>query len=114
VTVPLLPTRFVFVEGVMGAGKTTTPGFLAGELRRRGHAVAVASARAVPVVAPELLLPLTGWNRHRAAPPNKDGHALRRALPCIGPAQHGWLRAELERLKPGDPWLPRLAWDVRA
>jgi hypothetical protein len=71
--------------------------------------VHVPSPLGVPVVAPELLLLHKAWNRRRSEASNKDEHDFQRARPRMSPEQRGWLRAQLARLKPDDPWLPHLA-----
>jgi hypothetical protein len=74
--------------------------------------VRVPSALGVPVVAPEIVLLLKAPNRRRAALQNKDEHDFQRALPNLRATQRAWLRAQLERLRPGDPWIPALGTDL--
>jgi hypothetical protein len=78
---------------------------------RRGPAVRVPLARltaaapgGVPVLAPEVQL-LHKAKYHRP----KDEHDFARAAPHLDAERRAWLRAQLARCHPGDPWLARLA-----
>jgi hypothetical protein len=58
----------------------------------------------IPVTAPEILLLHKSWHRHRP----KDEHDFQRIRDRLSAAQRTWLRDQLERVRPDDPWLPRL------
>jgi hypothetical protein len=58
----------------------------------------------IPFIVPEIqLLYKAKWHRE------KDEHDFEIALGRLSPAQRAWLRAGLELIHPGDPWLAALA-----
>jgi hypothetical protein len=105
-TVAGLPPAFEFLINDVADGAWLFP--LDRAVRVPLERVPVASPLGVSVVAPEILLLLKAWNRRRASAPNKDEHDFQRARPRMSLEQRGWLRAQLERLKPDDPWIPQL------
>ena len=109
-TAPGLPPEFEFLMNDLADGEWVFPHDA--DLRLPLERVRVASALGVPVVAPEVVLLLKAPNRRRASHPNKDEHDSQRALPYMSAAQRGWLRAQLERLRPGDPWIPQLSAEL--
>jgi hypothetical protein len=64
----------------------------------------VAAPGGVRVLAPEVQL-LHKARHHRP----KDEHDFTRVVPRLGAARRAWLRAQLARCHPGDPWLAQLA-----
>ena len=101
-----LPPAFEFLMNDLADGRWVFPHDPGRRLPL--ERVRVASALGVPVAVPEIVLLLKAPNRRRGSLPHKDEHDFERALPCMSGAQRGWLRAQLERLTPGDLWIPRL------
>jgi hypothetical protein len=61
------------------------------------------SGSGIPFLAPEIqLLYKAKWHRE------KDEHDFTVALGRMSPAQRAWLKARLELIHPGDPWLAAL------
>ncbi len=56
------------------------------------------------VTAPEILLLHKAWYTHRP----KDNHDFERVRNLLDADQRGWLRTQLKRIRPDDPWLSRL------
>ena len=55
--------------------------------------------------APEIVLLHKAWYTHRP----KDNHDFKRVRSLLAPGQRTWLRTQLAKLRPDDPWLPQLA-----
>lgn len=56
------------------------------------------------VTVPEILLLHKAWYTHRP----KDDHDFERVRDLLNGEQRGWLRQQLTRIRPDDPWLSRL------
>lgn len=61
------------------------------------------SANGIPYLAPEVVLLYKAKQQRE-----HDELDLAAALPLLSPRQRGWLRAGIERVHPGHPWLDRL------
>jgi len=72
-------------------------------LRRPVRELTTTSVHGVPVVVPEVQL-LYKAKHHL----DRDEHDFREALPLLTDEQKAWLKAALELVHPGDPWLTAL------
>lgn len=61
------------------------------------------SANGIPYLAPEVVLLYKAKQQRE-----HDELDLAAALPLLSPRRRGWLRAGIERVHPGHPWLDRL------
>jgi hypothetical protein len=64
-------------------------------------------ALGLPYLAPELVLLFKAGHPGRG-PRDKDQADFERARPTLSPPARAWLRAALDRTRPGHPWLDAL------
>jgi hypothetical protein len=97
-----MPPTFEFILNDVADGQwfyTFEP-----SIRAPLNRVVVLSPLDLRVTAPEVLLLHKAWYPHRP----KDEHDFRRVRARLSADQRAWLKRQIARIRPDDPWLPQL------